>query len=365
MGGMVDTLDTPYGLVERAANAVIASALVEEVAAEIGVELVPALPSARRRFIYREGAARRWPLRSEASLRLLRSFAPRFLLRRATLAPKPGESVADWGQRTLGEEATQYLLAPALNGVYAGDPKQMSATLILGRLFAAERPRIPRGKWRGSVAPRTGMREWPARFRAFLEAKGVLFVHEPAEIPTLVALPPPQAAAFLHDRAPLLAEHLRQIRMLPLASVTAFYPPGGLVGFGCLFPRPEKFSARGVLFNDCIFPGRVAAGARSENWIFGGAQDWAAAQVSDSVLLERLRQDRARLMGVDTEPFDSHVTRWPKAIPHYDLTLERVIGELRSMQFREGPYELFGTYLGDLGLGRVLARARETARRYA
>ena len=48
---------------------------------------------------------------------------------------------------------------------------------------------------------------------------------------------------------------------------------------------------------------------------------------------------------------------------HYNLTLERTLAELG--EGRENRYTLFGTYLGDLGLARVLVRAENLARRYS
>lgn len=364
-GGLLATRQTPYGPAETAANALLANRLVEEVAAEIGLDLVPTLPSARRRFIHRRGAPRRWPLGGRATLRFLGETMPRFFAARASFRPRPGESVRAWGHRCLGAEATDYLLVPALSGVYAGDAEQLSASLLLGRFFSGG-PRPSRGKLRGSVAPLLGMEEWPKAFRRALEAKGAEFASTAEEgLETIVALPPPAAASFLKERAPGLALQLARIEMLPLVSVTLFLPEDapGLEGFGCLFPRAEGFRVLGLLANDRIFPGRARNGARSETWILGGATDPGAVQLPNEDLLALLTEERRRIFGSSAPHLHAELSHWPAAIPHYNLTLERTLAELG--EGRENRYTLFGTYLGDLGLARVLVRAENLARRYS
>lgn len=359
-GGMIRTLDSPYGPVETAANAMLSNALVESTAAELGIELVPAKPTAKNRYIFRGGRMRRWPLSMLGSLRLVITGF-KFLFFRSSLAPAPRETISTWGRRVLGLEATNFLLVPALSGIYAGNPNEMSASLILGRFFFGQT--FARGQLRGSVAPIGGMQQWIAGFGSYLRAKGVEFSNQAEEcLPTVVALPPHLAREFLVPRSPRLAEGLSQIETLPLLSVTCFFSGAKKIdGFGCLFPRSEGFRVKGILANSEIFPGR-ASGANSETWIFGGAEDPGALDLSDDSLLQLIRSERARLLGENADLLHSEITRWPRAIPHYNLALEKSLESLAP--FAEGPYRLFGTYLGDLGLARVLVRAEELARSF-
>lgn len=367
LGGLIDTIATPYGPYETAANALVANAVVEGAAADLGITLVPALKSARKRYILRDKRLRRWPLRPRATLRVLGAALPLRLGRASPLAPRPRESVLAWGERALGREATRYLLVPALAGIYAGDPTQLSASLILGRFFRQDRQRkAPAGRLRGSVTPLTGMGAWAPAFRRALELNRCVFTSEVASgLPTVVAAPPPAAAELLSERAPALAAELRKIRMLPIVSVTLFFPPetAGIPGFGCLFPKEEGFRALGVLANDRIFPGR-AIDSISETWLLGGALDPEAPRLSDREALDLVLAERARLHGLRARVLLSRVTRWNSAIPHYDLALEEAVEHLRELRFREGIYRLFGTYLGELGLGSVLLRASELPREF-
>ncbi len=369
IGGLIGTMSTPYGPVETAANALLANAVVENTAADLGLPLVSALRSSRRRYILRDGRLRRWPLSIASSLRLLSSVLPlRFACRKISpLAPRYRETVSEWGERALGAEATRYLLCPALAGIYAGNPAALSATLTVGRFFGGKKTRsAPRGKLRGSVAPRGGMGEWAPAFHRILVANGAHFAREPLPgVPTLVALPPPQAVGFLQDKAPALCAELKKIQMLPLLSVTIFLAPEtqAIPGFGCLFPRGEKFRSLGVLANDRIFPGR-AIDSISETWLLGGAEDPGVLRLSDPAILNLIATERARLHGLRSRILDSRIIRWEKAIPHYDIALEEALDHLRAMNFSEGLYRVFGTYQGELGLGAVLLRASELAKEF-
>jgi protoporphyrinogen/coproporphyrinogen III oxidase len=358
-GGMIRTLETPYGPAETAANALLSNALVESTAQDLGIELVATLPSSRKRFILRAGRMRRWPLSLSGSWKVARAFFFYFL-KRQKLAPEPRESISDWGNRVLGEEATNYLLVPALSGIYAGAPESLSASLILGRFFRGGR--VPPGKLRGSVAPLGGMQNWISGFTHYLKSQGVEFSNQAEEcIPTVVALPPHQAREFLAPRSPRLAAGLEEIETLSLLSVNCFFEgQRGIDGFGCLFPRSEGFRVLGVLANDRIFPGR-AKECISETWIFGGATDPAIVEIPEEELLALIRAERSR-MGLSGTLLHAEVNRWPRAIPHYNLALEKALEGLAP--FAEGHYRLFGTYLGDLGLARVLGRAQELVRSF-
>jgi oxygen-dependent protoporphyrinogen oxidase len=365
-GGLLDTPQTPYGPFETAANAMIANEHVEKVASDLGLTLTPALKTARRRFILRDRRLRRWPLRPAASLRVLGLALPLRLGRKSPLAPRPHESVRAWGDRALGREATNYLLTPALAGIYAGDPEQLSASLTVGKFFGPRKAAIKRGKLRGSVAPLTGMGAWAPAFERVLRLNRCTFEKNAIPgLPTLVALPPTKAREFLGGRAPALEAELAKIKMLPIVTVTIFFPPetSGIPGFGCLFPKKEGFRALGVLANDRIFPGR-ARDSISETWLLGGALDPDVLHLTDREILDLVLNERAKLHGLRPRVLLSRVTRWPEAIPHYDLALEGALENLRHLNFREGNFRLFGTYLGDLGLGTVLARASELPREF-
>src|ERR1041384_7082367 len=114
-GGLIETLQTEHGLVEKAANGILSSAKLEAIAADVGIPLLTTRREGRKRFIYR-GKPRQIPLSVVESLQT----GARLAAHAASFRPQPFESISQWGHRVLGAAATDYLLAPALGGIYAG-----------------------------------------------------------------------------------------------------------------------------------------------------------------------------------------------------------------------------------------------------
>src|SRR5947207_12717797 len=116
-GGLIHTIRSAHGLVETAANGLLNSARLEAMCTDIGVPLLPTRRDGRRRFIFR-GRPRQLPLNVSDVFNL----GVRLAVNAANLRPRQFETIAEWGRRVLGKGVTNYLLAPALGGIYAGDP---------------------------------------------------------------------------------------------------------------------------------------------------------------------------------------------------------------------------------------------------
>ena len=356
-GGLIRTTRTEHGLVETAANGILNSARLEAMCADLGVPLLPTRRDARKRFIYR-GKPRQVPLSPAEAMRI-----PVGLIANAShLRPHPFETISDWGGRVLGKGATEFLLSPALGGIYAGNPNHLSASLIFGRANLPDHLKTYRpqkAKVRGTVAPPNGMQQLIDGLVDYLRTKGVPISFSEVlssndDDPTVVCLSASAAAEYLANVSPDLAQELARVEMLSLLTATCFFDrdAAALKGFGCLFPRDQGFRARGVLFNDCIFEGRGPA--HGETWIFGGALDPNVVNLSEEEITGSILSDRARFYGQQDKPLAVHIKRWPNALPHYSVDLERTLGKLR-----EPPpnIALVGNYLGRIGLAKIFERA--------
>ena len=356
-GGLIHTIRTDHGLVETAANGLLASARIEAMCADIGVPLITTRREGRRRFIYR-GQPKQVPLTIGDML----TASGRLALNVTRFSPYPLETIGDWSRRVLGPGATDYLLVPALGGIYAGDPERLSAGLIFGKATLPAHlhtTRPVKGALRGTVAPPNGMQQLIDGLVDYLQRRDVEFVFESdgaaaATQTTIVCLSASNAAKYLRLVAPEVSEALGTIEMVSIATVTCFYPQdsASLRGFGCLFPRDQGFRARGVLFNDFIFEGRGPAHA--ETWIFGGALDGEVVNLRDDEFPQTIATERERFYSRRDEPLAMHVTRWPNTLPHYTIELEKILTTLSP------PPEniaLVGNYLGRIGLAKILERA--------
>lgn len=356
LGGMVDTLATPQGLVETAASGIRNSGRLEELCRELGVPLVHTMKESRRRYLYRNGRPTQWPLSVGESFGFAGKLGAHLLT--GSFRPRAGESVEAWGGRVIGVTPTRKILNAVLQGVYAGDPASLSASLLFGK-----REKPPKPSKSGLVAPPNGLAQLTATIVEKLRAMGVeirtgangdgLF-----DGITVLATSARDCSELLKERAPETSKALASIDMVPLLRVTAFYKSeeNSWPGFGTLFPREEGVRALGVLFNTNIFPNRGEG--HSESWIYGGAQDRAILDLDDKALFEVMDRDREKLVGKRVEPIARYPQRWHVGLPHYDLHLERLAPAKLAVP---KDVHLTGNYLRGIGLPMLLEQSYAVA----
>jgi oxygen-dependent protoporphyrinogen oxidase len=363
-GGLIKTIQTPHGLSEIAANGILNSATFEEMAQQIKLELVSTLKSSKRRYIYR-GRPRRWPLGFFETLIFFWKFASC-----KNKSPKEYETVYEWGHRVLGQPATEFILSPALHGIYAGDLKRLSAHLILSRFFKKKLKRS-KPKLRGLVAPPLGMGEFFIKMENYLRAKNVTFNYETEfnflnrDLCTVfvVATSARACGKILEPLSEKLAHILSNVEMLSLIKANFFYHahPRKYSGFGILFPQNQGIRSLGVLFNDLIFQSVSV----SESYILGGANDSKAMSLSDQALSQSVSRDRDIVLNDKSNPVGHYIQRWPETLPHYTVTLEKdlriVEGERRSLEKQK--IFIMGNFLGGIGLSQILDQASMLASR--
>ncbi len=354
-GGILRSDETPWGTAEAAANGFLVTDLLSRVASDLEVELLKPLPGAKQRWIANEKPERLPVTWTEAA-----GGATRFLWNRSlgTHRPRPQELLVDWGNRVLGRDLSQRLLLPAMQGIYAVDSRQLSATLVMGPPLS--KGRAKRG---GFTSPRKGMTEWTEKMRAHLLMKNVkLRDQKLSELPdadhVIVATSAAAKVLLLSGTAPLAARALDKIKTTPMVSVTTFWEktPQDFPGFGILFHPDHKWNTSGVLFNNQIFEGRSRH--RSERYFFARPSD---LHLSDAELLSRIHEQRARLDWKN--PFlGMTVHRWPKALPLYSLELESLLSD--DWQLPTGLH-LLGNEMGEIGLTALAEHAFHLANRIA
>lgn len=355
-GGKLQTVVSPCGLMEKAANGILADSLVEEVCREIGVELIPTLKSSRARYIYSRGKPRRWPLGILSSLKLVRFLMKKPWRDENSLKDKDLKS---WLNGHLPGDVVDKVFSPACQGIFGAGADQLSANLIMNYFF--NKKKVPKGKLRGTVSASQGMSEIIQKLEIYLRSKGVRF--ESRDITTLE-----QLVAEYHDvvvatdmvAASRLLESIRDFRgsafksvpTVDLVSINGFFSETSspYPGFGILFPRGEGIEAMGVLQNTYIFRERSKSGL-SETWIYR-----TEGEISDNALLEKLKADRKTVLGYETIPLQLNINRWPKALPLYGKDLER---SLSNMPPGHPRVHVIGNYLGEIGLNRLFRLAKE------
>jgi len=346
-GGLIHTHHTPEGLVETAANAFVSTDTTARWFERLGIPPVSPKPESKKRYIFRDGRARRWPL-TVFETTSMAAHGGLAMLSRSTKA-RPGETIETWGHRVVGKGATRWLIGAALQGIYATPPNRLSAEAI----FSGRR----KGKTR-LATPAGGMGEFIARLHDGLVARGVHCTFSQrvmtldANTPTIIATNAAAAAALIAPHAPALAQAVAGVEMRSISSVTAFFVKSSsdLHGFGVLFPRGCGVSALGVLFNDDTFPDRSTL--RWERWIYDLPID------DEPAAGQLVAADRAVLTSRADKAIALHLTSWPNALPVYDHAILDVKAKLAD---RPPWLALAGNYLGRLGVAALLEQAEEAA----
>ncbi|EMO87104.1 protoporphyrinogen oxidase [Leptospira noguchii] len=379
-GGLVGSIQTPFGLVETAANGILNSYQLEELTSALGLKILTAEKKSKKRFIWKNGSPTIFPLTFLETLRVLYGI----LVISAEI--RTGESVYQWGVRVLGKGAVKNLLEPGFSGIYAGDLKDMSAELVLGawitskgsllkniheRIRNKKKERKVLKQKRGTVSFRCGLGELLNAMETKIKLSPNSKIYHSQESPTLYSLRKKypnskiilscgleSSLKLLSSGFPVFKKYEKLCKTLGVVTVTRFgYQPllGKKNGFGILFPSDSGFRVRGILFNSSIFSERVSKGHYSETFIFGGALDQEIVKFKEREIINVLEEDRKKISFQNDEPLNHYVTVWRSALPLYDLALLEFNKELdRSLP--EGIF-VEGNFRYGIGLSSILERA--------
>lgn len=375
LGGMIGTTSYPYGLVERAAHSLRASAPVRALCDELGVELLPRVGSGKS-YILRNGAFRKLPL----SLHELAALITRAAVMPATGAP---QTLEQFGRLHLGKTAVDYLLTPLAFGIYGARPSELEVPLAFPRLglkqgrplLASMLARRLRGE-RGApmVAPRNGIGELVEKLSQHLHAQKNVHIHTQTEAEFLIpaanrilCTPAYATATLIAEEDHLTAALLGMVRYVPLVTATVFVErkamkrfPGGI---GVLVPEREHIPVLGVLFNSASFEGRVNDhGLESLTVILGGTPNAHLMQQDDAALESHITESLEKLFGLARAPLKTHITRWPNAIPLYDAHLSKALSQAKTGWGATQGNILFGNYTGQVSLRGMIKSSQSLMR---
>ena len=384
-GGKIHSLSRSGFLIESAANGFLdTNPATINLCRDLGLgdRLVVASGTAsRNRFVYLKGKLHRLPAGLWGGLTSgviswgskWRVFTERF--RRPTI-PNEDESIAAFGRRRLGRELTETLLDAFVTGIWAGDPEKLSVRScfprwhewevthgsLSGGMLARRRERISEARLAGQEPPGSP-RMWSLKGglvelvdalakdcnqairtnAAVMGLKHNPHLTKPWELQlegetiqadqVVLATPPDAQAELLELLDKEISGELSSIPSNSICLVGLGFPkkdvPKHLDGFGYLSPQREGRPVLGVQWCSDIFPDlRAPEGMALWRALAGGPKNTEVLRASDTELVSTVREELARVTGLNTAPELVEVVRWPKAIPQYlvghSLRLERI-----------------------------------------
>lgn len=290
----------------------------------------------------------------------------------ASAEQREQESIWQFAARRLGAQAADRLIAPMVLGVFAGDARALSLSACFPKLAALEREhgglirgmlatrrrrapgeRLATGPSGKLVSADEGLQTLP---RLLAEAGGfttrtdarvaALEIDVVAEAPA--GGPAPRYRVVVHDDRetipadavvlaaeswanadlierinPTVAAALREIDTPSVAVVAMGFGAAAKrcfpVGFGVLVPRGQGYRMLGCIWDSQLFAGRSPHGQVLVRAMFGGGIDPPTGRLDEQALAELTRAELTRMFDLRERPAFTHVARWPRAIPQYDL----------------------------------------------
>ena len=373
-------------------------------------EVLAPEPAANRRYIYRGGRLRelqRSPLAFAKSGLLgpfgLARLAMEPLVRSRHDGDADGsagedESLYHFAARRMGRQAAARLISPVVLGIFAGDPRKLSAAAAFPRLVAMERAygslfkAMRAGRKRGVPPPghrtlRRGIQALPQavaglpgievrcnrRVTAIERRDGGFRVASSGGEVTgdaiVVAADLPSAADLVDGVSAEAAAELRQIESPPMAVVhTAFTAAAAAhiePAYGFLVARGEGIRMLGCQYETATFRGRGPNGTFLARSMFGGSVDPEAAGLGDAQLVDLTLRELRRTAGIDARPTYTSVARWPHAIPQYAPGHPRRVARIEAALDPIDGFYLAGNALHGVGLSRAIAVGAECGEKAA
>jgi oxygen-dependent protoporphyrinogen oxidase len=406
VGGLVGSVQKDGFLFESGPQSFQGTEPLLELIREVGIEgeLQRADPRAPR-FIYLRGRLQKIPMTPQglmaSSLLGLKSRAKIVSEPfKRTKPPTKEESVADFVRRKFGHEILEYLVAPFVSGVYAGDPEKLSLKAAFPSLEEWEREygSVLRGAIKsrpdkekrsgppplcsfkdgvgslaGAIAEKLGNSVRvrakvasvgrSANYQVCVEYGGRNEILEAAAV--VVSTPAYTAGHIAVQISSPLMHTLSGVAYAPVAVVACGYYDRQIAekldGFGYLVPRSEKVRTLGTVWNSSLFAGRAPAGAVAITSFIGGATDPKIVDHSDDEILAIVQDENARILQISGSPVASALWKYPKALPQYNLGHGHVVEAIRDGE-RANPGLFFcGNYLEGPSLGKCVETANQTA----
>jgi oxygen-dependent protoporphyrinogen oxidase len=411
VGGLVGTVEKDGLLLESGPQSFQGTEAIFELIRQVGIEqeLLNADPRAPR-YVLMHGRLHEIPMSPQALLTSsLLTAGSRWRIAsepfRKTRAPSKEESVADFVRRKFGHEILEYLVAPFVSGVYAGDPEKLSLRAAFPTLEEWEREygSVLRGamKSRPEKEKRTGppplcsfRRGVGTLARAIGEKLGanlragarVVAIHRTGEASAhkyeirvasggreesisahavVVAAPAYAAAHLVNGVSSPLGHTLSGIAYAPVAVVAAAYYSKQVGhstdGFGFLIPRSEKLHTLGTVWNSSLFSGRAHDGMVVMTSFTGGATEPAIVEKSEEDIATIVQDENARVLQITGSPFACTVWRHPKALPQYNLGHGHIVEAIRDGERANSGLFFAGNYLEGPSLGKCIEVGNQTA----
>jgi protoporphyrinogen/coproporphyrinogen III oxidase len=314
----------------------------------------------------------------------------------------PDVAIGPFVRRRFGSQVLERLVDPLLAGTRAGDPARMSLevgapqidavarsnrSLILGLREARRRGVLETGappfltiaagleRLTGRLVERlqgaaelmlsTPVSKITSRERRADRSGGLDVVTDQGTIPAgrvVVTTPPFVTARLIEEVAEESGSELASIPYASAATSTFVFPPGSFEAppatSGLLVPSVEAKTMAAATWYSIKWPHAAPDDGRQIVKCFAGRSTHdPAVSLEDETLTKELLRDLTDALGVSQAPLASHLTRWPRALPEYEVGHAERIARIEAGLRHLPEVVLAGSGYGGSGLPDCIRRA--------
>lgn len=318
------------------------------------------------------------------------------------------ESLSNFITRRLGHEALDKIAEPLMAGIYVADPEHLSiqstfprfitmeqkyGSLIKGMLAQMKagkassngtaRPKLPLfmtlrgglmelvdtlvGKLTGNLITGQGVSQIgfqpndPLSYQIQLDNGQTLSASH-----VIMAIPAYSAANLLESHSSGLAEKLKSIRYISTATVSLAFKRDEighpLDGFGFVVPKSEDCRLMACTWVSTKFNHRAPDDRALLRVFVGGYKRQELVDLPDDELLELVKTELHRTMGVTASPIRQKIYRWPKGNAQYDVGHLDRVAEIESLAAKVLPGLYFtGSAFRGVGIPDCIHQGQQTA----
>lgn len=371
VGGLIHTRKTEWGIIETAANGIMPSEIWDTMMKDLELKTLSYSPSAKNRYIYKEGVAQKFV----PPIAKLLSFLTKSFYKKS----KTYETIADFGNEYFGSKFTQEVIEPALGGIYAAKASELSLELILPEIYNVLDQQKNLGVAlikkiggmagaKGTQSFEGGMQAWIDRLADYLKDHIQLnYELEKLEnFKNYIFCTPAYVTRSYFAEVPSIYSSLSFVFYQKIISVKVFFKKSDIrnfdEGFGVLFPRLVNIHSLGILYNHCIFNENFAPDIASFTCIINPDFYNIFSKKTDQEIFTIVRQDLLKYISqVPDQCLQMQVDRIPNAIPLYSPSLASSLHSLRNDFSHLDGLGIFGNYTGVISIRNMAESAKAFA----
>jgi oxygen-dependent protoporphyrinogen oxidase len=349
--------------------------------------------AARIRYIYRNGLLEKVPeggveffksglISFKGKLRILGEF---FI---PAKRDNGDETIANFAKRRLGAEAKDYMIAPMVSGIFAGDISKLSLKSCFPVIYELEKKYG--GLFKGLIKKKN-KKSGPAGPKGILmSCKGGLFngiialknkcddvnflmdekilsinkgdhnfiIHsnkcQYVFDKVVLAVPAYDIASIVENLNKRLSELFFDIPYAPACVVGLGFKDADLVdnlnGFGFLIPPKENKKILGILFSSSIFPERAPKGYKLIRIIMGGDMGRWIVNKSREELIKIAYDEAMDILKFSGDPYITEFFMYEKAIPQYYIGHSEKVEEIENILNKSVGLYIGGNTLYGIGV---------------